>query len=79
MKQTAHSVNSSKNLLLVNNNPNRENTDISNESYSHDTNEDKHINDDIQNQSYNYNSLIITSIFLLVQIIQIIYLLIIII
>jgi len=57
MKQTAHSVNSSKNLLLVNNNPNRENTDISNESYSHDTNEDKHINDDIQNQSYNYNSL----------------------
>eukprot|EP00833_Pecoramyces_ruminatium_P005460 jgi/Orpsp1_1/1179492/evm.model.c7180000069529.1 len=59
MKQTAHSVNSSKNLLLVNNNR-ENNTESSNGTYSHITTpEEKSIHnlDDIQNQSYNFNTL----------------------
>ncbi|ORX46425.1 hypothetical protein BCR36DRAFT_331859 [Piromyces finnis] len=61
MKQTTHSVNSSKNLLLSNNNLNRENSDLSNSTYSQSTTPENKINnqllEDLPNQSFNFNTL----------------------
>jgi len=65
MKQTAHSVNSSKNLLLVSNNR-ENNTEASNDTYSNLTSPEEKINqrsfDDIQNNSFSYNNLANNSI-----------------
>jgi len=59
MQQTTHSINSSKNLLLVSNTK-ENNTETSNDTYTHLTSpENKSIRrpfDDTQNNSFNYNT-----------------------